>query len=56
MVYRHKVAGYEDFEYFMSNLKTTTRAPIYVYFTGSKDAAGKSWCPDCNDGMSANEL
>lgn len=23
---------------------------VFILFSGSKDASGKSWCPDCNDG------
>ena len=26
---------------------------VFILFTGSKDASGKSWCPDCNDGTLA---
>lgn len=48
MVQQHKVAGYDAFLSLVGGLNKT--AAINVYFTGSKDAAGKSWCPDCNDG------
>lgn len=44
----HKVAGYEAFVAFIAEL--TTKAgdqPINVYFSGSKNASGGSWCPDC---------
>lgn len=46
----HKVAGYDGFISFISDLEKSTKDTLIAYFTGSKDEAGKSWCPDCNDG------
>lgn len=52
MVTVHKVSGYDEFVSFISNLvEKNPKSQINVYFTGSKLASGKSWCPDCNDGM-----
>lgn len=48
----HKVAGYEEFLSFINDLSKNSKDLINVYFTGSKNSAGKSWCPDCNDGTS----
>lgn len=45
MVIHHKVQGYENFLKFIEDLKTND--PIYVLYTGTKLANGKSWCPDC---------
>lgn len=50
MAQKHKVTGYDEYVAVIDNLSKTTKATINVYFTGAKDAAGKSWCPDCNDG------
>ncbi|KAK1331531.1 hypothetical protein QTO34_009488 [Cnephaeus nilssonii] len=38
------VSGFEDFSRAVEQHKGKT---IFAYFTGSKDAEGKSWCPDC---------
>lgn len=38
------VSGFEDFSRAVEQHKGKT---IFAYFTGSKDADGKSWCPDC---------
>lgn len=38
------VSGFEDFTRAVEQHKGKT---IFAYFTGSKDAEGKSWCPDC---------
>lgn len=50
MVKVHKVAGYEEFCSFINDLTKNPKEVVNVYFTGSKDNSGKSWCPDCNDG------
>jgi len=47
MVQKHKVSGYNQFVSFIGGLAKDGQ--INVYFTGSKDAWGNSWCPDCND-------
>lgn len=47
MVNHHKVAGYEAFVEYMQKLKSDD-LNVNVYFTGSKDTTGNSWCPDCN--------
>lgn len=41
------VSGFEDFSRAVELHKGKT---IFAYFTGSKDAEGKSWCPDCVQG------
>lgn len=47
-IIRHKVAGYEAFVAFIAKLQPTVgEQPINVYFSGTKDAQGNSWCPDC---------
>lgn len=45
MVQRHNVQGYEQFLKYTEGLKTDE--PIYILYTGTKLANGKSWCPDC---------
>ncbi|KAK4315762.1 hypothetical protein Pmani_013025 [Petrolisthes manimaculis] len=39
----------EGFEAFVEKLESynSSGKPIFVLFSGSKDANGKSWCPDC---------
>ncbi|XP_055983172.1 thioredoxin domain-containing protein 17 [Sorex fumeus] len=39
-----RVSGFEEFGKAVEQHKGKT---IFAYFTGSKDAEGKSWCPDC---------
>uniref|UniRef100_A0A9L0RY71 Thioredoxin domain-containing protein 17 n=1 Tax=Equus caballus TaxID=9796 RepID=A0A9L0RY71_HORSE len=39
-----RVSGFEEFNRAVEQHKGKT---IFAYFTGSKDAGGKSWCPDC---------
>ncbi|KAH1000341.1 thioredoxin domain-containing protein 17 [Dendroctonus ponderosae] len=46
MVIQHHVSGYEAFGQLMGGLKAPFLA--HVYFTGSKEPTGESWCPDCN--------
>lgn len=46
----HSIAGYDEFKSFISGLGKSASDTINIYFTGSKNEAGKSWCPDCNDG------
>nr|XP_008008233.2 thioredoxin domain-containing protein 17 [Chlorocebus sabaeus] len=38
------VSGFEEFHRAVEEHNGKT---IFAYFTGSKDAGGKSWCPDC---------
>uniref|UniRef100_A0A8D0UNZ0 Thioredoxin domain-containing protein 17 n=1 Tax=Sus scrofa TaxID=9823 RepID=A0A8D0UNZ0_PIG len=38
------VSGYEEF---IQAVKQHNGKTIFAYFSGSKDAEGKSWCPDC---------
>uniref|UniRef100_A0A8D2JJC6 Thioredoxin domain-containing protein 17 n=1 Tax=Sciurus vulgaris TaxID=55149 RepID=A0A8D2JJC6_SCIVU len=38
------VSGFEEFNQAVEQHQGKT---IFAYFTGSKDAEGKSWCPDC---------
>ncbi|XP_036318241.1 thioredoxin domain-containing protein 17 isoform X1 [Rhagoletis pomonella] len=44
-----KVSGYKAFREIVEKLTHERSNQINVYFTGEKDATGKSWCPDCND-------
>ena len=41
------VSGYEEF---MQVVEQHSDKTIFAYFSGSKDAEGKSWCPDCVQG------
>ncbi|OWK14033.1 TXNDC17, partial [Cervus elaphus hippelaphus] len=41
------VSGYEEF---MQVVEQHSGKTIFAYFSGSKDAEGKSWCPDCVQG------
>lgn len=42
----HKtLSGYEEFKEFYENIKNGEN--VNFYFTGAKDDAGVSWCPDC---------
>jgi thiol-disulfide isomerase/thioredoxin len=50
MVVRSEVEGYDAFCNLIEELQTQDK-PVYVYFCGSKDTDGKSWCPDCVKGM-----
>lgn len=46
-----RVSGFEEFDKAVGQHKGKT---IFAYFTGSKDAEGKSWCPDCEQGETGN--
>ncbi|XP_074046608.1 thioredoxin domain-containing protein 17 [Macrotis lagotis] len=39
-----RVSGFGDF---CGALEQHRGKTIFVYFTGDKDAEGRSWCPDC---------
>lgn len=41
------VSGYEEF---IQAVKQHNGKTIFAYFSGSKDAERKSWCPDCVQG------
>lgn len=41
------VRGYDEFCQAVSKRKGKD---IFAYFSGDKDAQGKSWCPDCEKG------
>ena len=41
-----KVEGFEAFKAKLSEL-TAGGGDVFVMFSGSKDASGVSWCPDC---------
>lgn len=41
------VSGFEEFDKAVKDHQGKT---IFAYFSGSKDAEGKSWCPDCVEG------
>ena len=43
-----KVEGFEAFQAKVAEL-SKTGGDIFVMFSGSKDANGVSWCPDCVD-------
>ncbi|XP_057631801.1 thioredoxin domain-containing protein 17 isoform X1 [Chionomys nivalis] len=43
------VSGFEEFDQAVKEHQGKT---IFAYFSGSKDAEGKSWCPDCVEGQS----
>lgn len=44
-----KIFGYEEFVASIESLAKSAEN-VNVLFTGKKDDAGRSWCPDCNDG------
>lgn len=46
---RYSVSGYDEFKQKVTELEASGEV-VNVYFTGSKDESGSSWCPDCNDG------
>lgn len=46
MVEEYAVTGYENFIAKIQELEKAGRE-VYCVFSGSKDANGKSWCPDC---------
>jgi hypothetical protein len=50
MVVWKEVEGYDAFCDLIGDLETQDKR-VYVYFSGSKGADGKSWCPDCVKGM-----
>ena len=41
-----KVEGFDAFKAKLSEL-TAGGGDVFVMFSGSKDASGVSWCPDC---------
>ena len=41
-----KVEGFDAFKAKLSEL-TADGGDVFVMFSGSKDASGVSWCPDC---------
>ena len=41
-----KVEGYDAFKAKISEL-ASAGGDVFVMFSGSKDARGVSWCPDC---------
>lgn len=49
------VRGYEEFCQAVAERKGKD---IFAYFSGDKDATGKSWCPDCvkGDFIEAREM
>lgn len=51
MVLRHHIEGYENFFKFMKNFKSNES--VYVLYSGKKLPNGKSWCPDCVEGIIA---
>lgn len=49
MITHHNVNGYEECSKLLENLKSSG-VPIVIYFSGSKNEDGVSWCPDCQNG------
>ena len=49
MVKKYKVEGFEAFQSKVSEL-AATGDDVFVMFSGSKNADGVSWCPDCVTG------
>ncbi|XP_077286315.1 thioredoxin domain-containing protein 17-like [Arctopsyche grandis] len=48
MVVRHVVDGFEAFSSFVEALPPAGPSdPHFIFYTGSKDPDGKSWCPYC---------
>eukprot|EP00088_Acartia_fossae_P039505 TRINITY_DN41127_c0_g1_i1.p1 TRINITY_DN41127_c0_g1~~TRINITY_DN41127_c0_g1_i1.p1 ORF type:complete len:141 (+),score=11.53 TRINITY_DN41127_c0_g1_i1:52-423(+) len=45
MVVKHAVSGFEAFKEKAEEL--AKKGDLFVLFSGSKNAAGESWCPDC---------
>ena len=46
MVKTHKVEGFDAFKAKVEEL-AGSGADVFVMFSGSKNAEGVSWCPDC---------
>jgi len=46
MLTKHSVEGFDAFLAKIEEL-SKEETPLLVYFSGSKNAAGNSWCPDC---------
>lgn len=46
MVIKVKLSGYDNFIDYIGKLDKRDKV-VNVYFTGSKDERGVSWCPDC---------
>lgn len=46
----HKINGYDEFKQTIDEVAKTAEH-VNVLFSGKKDAAGHSWCSDCNDGI-----
>ena len=46
MVKTHKVEGFDAFKARVEEL-AGSGADVFVMFSGSKNAEGVSWCPDC---------
>jgi len=43
-----EIDGYENFKSRIADLeKDSTKSPLFLLFTGSDNAQGQSWCPDC---------
>lgn len=45
----HHITGYDSFIGTIDQIVDSAKE-LNILFTGKKDAGGKSWCPDCNDG------
>ncbi len=46
-VTKHSVEGFDAFKSKIKELEGKKDEIVIVLFSGSKDADGKSWCPDC---------
>ena len=42
--------GFEGYQSSVAELYKGSETPLYILFTGDKNADGISWCPDCNVG------
>lgn len=51
MVKEFHVAGFDSL---VEKLDTLKGEHVFIFFTGSPGEDGKSWCPQCVDGMFQN--
>ena len=50
MVQHIKAEGFQEFKSVMNEIESKKLTEVFVLFSGSKDANGQSWCPDCVEG------
>ncbi|XP_013146264.1 PREDICTED: thioredoxin domain-containing protein 17-like isoform X2 [Papilio polytes] len=46
MVTLVNIKGFEEFSNYTASIDAKG-PPVLIYFSGSKNAEGRSWCPDC---------